>query len=75
MDSIVSHLVIGLLGAGIVWLVDRPIRRQFRLLMEAIDDGKQEGKDWRFVRDRVGRPNGIRIMYGASAPSDKPGSI
>jgi hypothetical protein len=41
MDSIVSHLVIGLLGAGIVWFVDRPIRRQFRLLMEAIDEGKQ----------------------------------
>ena len=75
MESIVSHLVIGLLGAGIVWFVDRPIRRQFRLLMEAIDEGKQEDKDWRFVRDQAGRPTGIRIMYGASAPSDKPGSI
>jgi hypothetical protein len=75
MDSILSHLVIGLLGAGIVWFVDRPVRRQFRLLMEAIDEGKQEDKDWRFVRDTGGRPTGIRIMYGASAPTDKPGSI
>jgi hypothetical protein len=75
MDSILSHLVVGLLGAGIVWFVDRPIRRQFRLLMEAIAEGKQEGKDWRLVRDQEGRPTGVRIMYGASAPSDKPGSI
>lgn len=75
MESLVSHLVIALIGAGIVWFVDRPVRRQFRLLMDAIDEGKQEGKDWRFVRDNAGRPTGVRIMYGASAPSDKPGSV
>ncbi len=75
MESILSHLVAGLFGAGIMWFVDRPIRRQFRLLMEAIDEGKQEGKDWRLVRDTAGRPTGVRIMYGASAPSDKPGSV
>lgn len=75
MESIASHLVVGLLGAAIVWYVDRPIRRQFRLLMEAVDEGKQEGKDWRFVRDGSGRPTGIRIMYGASAATDKPGVL
>jgi hypothetical protein len=75
MESIISHIVVGLVGAGIVWFVDRPVRRQFRLLMEAIDEKKQEGKDWRFVRDATGRPTGIRIMYGASAPTDRPGSV
>jgi len=75
MESIISHIVVGLVGAGIVWVVDRPVRRQFRLLMEAIDEKKQEGKDWRFVRDAAGRPTGIRIMYGASAPTDRPGSV
>ncbi len=75
MESIASHLMIGLIGAGIVWFVDRPVRRQFRLLMDAIDEGKQEGTGWRFVRDPAGRPTGVRIMYGASAPSDKPGSV
>ena len=73
MESVASHLIVGLLGAGIVWYIDRPIRRQFRLLMDAVDDRKEEGKDWRFVRDQSGRPTGVRIMYGASAPSDKPG--
>jgi hypothetical protein len=34
-----------------------------------------EGKDWRFVRDAEGRPTGFRLMYGASAETDKPGSI
>ena len=75
MESLASHLMVGLIGAGIVWFIDRPLRRQFRLLMDAIDEGKQEGTDWRFVRDSADRPTGVRIMYGASAPSDKPGSI
>ena len=75
MESLASHLTVGLVGAAIVWMMNRPVRRQFRLLMEAIDEGKEEGKDWRFVRDAAGRPTGVRIMYGASAPSDKPGSI
>lgn len=73
MESIASHLLVGLLGAGIVWYLNRPIRRQFRLLMEALDEGKQEGKDWRLVRDEAGRPKGVRMMYGASAATDKPG--
>jgi len=75
MESIASHLVVGLLGAAIVWYLDRPVRRQFRLLMDVINEGKQEGKDWRFVRDESGRPTGVRVMYGASAPTDKPGVL
>ena len=39
----------------------------------AIDEGKAEGKDWRFVRDDAGRPTGFRRMYSASAESDKVG--
>ena len=31
MESIVSHLVMGVLGAGIVWWIDRPVCRQFKL--------------------------------------------
>jgi len=68
-------MLVGMLGAGIVWWIDRPIRRQFKLILEALSEGKQEGKDWRLVTDEAGEPKGIRIMYGASAPSDDPKSL
>jgi len=68
-------LVVGLLGAGIVWWIDRPIRRQFKLILEALSEGKQEGKDWRLVMDEAGEPKGIRIMYRASAHTHDPRSF
>ncbi len=74
MDGLLSHLVVGALGAGIVWWIDRPIRRQFTLLLAALSEGKKEGEGWRFVKNDAGEPKGIRIMYGASAPSDDPRS-
>ena len=75
MESLMSHMVVGALGAGIVWWIDRPIRRQFNLILIALSEGKKEGKDWRLVTDEAGEPKGIRIMYGASAPSDDPRSL
>jgi hypothetical protein len=75
MESLFSHLIAGLIGAGIVWFLDRSPKRQFKMMLDAIADGKVEGKDWRFVRDAEGRPTGFRLMYGASAETDKPGSI
>lgn len=75
MESVFSHLAMGVLGAGIVWWIDRPIRRQFKLILTALSEGKEEGVDWRLVTDEAGEPNGIRIMYGASAPTDDPRSL
>ena len=75
MESLMSHLVVGAMGAGIVWWIDRPIRRQFKLILTALSEGKKEGQDWRLVNDESGEPKGIRIMYGASAPSDDPRSL
>ena len=75
MESLVSHMLVGLLGGGIVWWIDRPIRRQFKLILVALSEGKQEGKDWRLVTDEAGEPKGIRIIYGASAPTDDPRSL
>ena len=72
MESFVSHLVTGALGAGIVWWIDRPIRRQFKLILVALSEGKKEGEDWRLVTNEAGEPEGIRIMHSASAPSDDP---
>ena len=69
-----SHLITGVLGAGIVWWIDRPIRRQFKLILVALSEGKKEGEDWRLVNNEAGEPKGIRIMYGASAPGDDPRS-
>ena len=74
MEALVSHIVVGVLGAGIVWWIDRPIRRQFKLILEALSEGKKEGEGWRLVTDDAGQPKGIRIMYGASAPGDDPRS-
>ena len=75
MESLFSHVVVGLMGAGVVWWVDRPIRRQFKLILTALSEGKKEGKDWRLVNNEAGEPTGIRILYGASAPSDDPRSL
>ena len=74
MEALVSHLVVGALGAGMVWRIDRPIRRQFKLILEALSEGKKEGQDWRLVTNDAGEPKGIRIMYRASAPGDDPKS-
>ena len=74
MESLVSHMLVGMLGAGMVWWIDRPIRRQFKLILVALSEGKKEGQDWRLVTDEAGEPKGIRIMYGASAPTDDPRS-
>ncbi len=75
MESLVSHVTMAVLGAGIMWWIDRPIRRQFRLILTALSEGKKEGEDWRLVTNESGEPTGIRIMYGASAPSDDPRSL
>ena len=75
MEALFSHMLTGVLGAGIVWWIDRPIRRQFKLILMALSEGKKEGKDWRLVKDETGEPKGIRIMYGASAPTDDPRSL
>ncbi len=75
MESLMSHLIMGMLGAGIVWWIDRPIRRQFKLILVALSEGKKEGEDWRLVINEAGEPKGIRIMYGASAPGDDPRSL
>jgi len=72
MESLVSHLVMGALGAGIVWWIDRPIRRQFKLMLNALSEGKEQGKDWRLVNNDAGEPTGIQIMHGASPASDDP---
>ena len=84
MEALVPHLVVGALGAGMVWRIDRPIRRQFKPILKALSEGKKEGQDWRLVTDKeggrtqdtndAGEPKGIRIMYGASAPGDDPRS-
>jgi len=75
MESLFSHVVVGAMGAGIVWWMDRPIRRQFKLMLTALSEGKKEGQGWRLVNNDAGEPTGIRIMYGASAPSDDPRSL
>jgi hypothetical protein len=75
VESIFTHLFAAALGAAIVWYRDRPAKRQLQLMMEAIDTGKEEGKDWRFVRDQDGTPIGFRLTLGASASSDNPRAL
>ena len=72
IEWLFTHVVAGAIGAGILWLRDRPIRRQFKLMMEAVDSGQQQDKDWRFLRDAEGNPTGFRLTMGASAPTDNP---
>ncbi len=75
LESVVSHLVAGAIGAGIIWYPNRTIKRQFLLMMEAIDAGKEQGKEWRFLRNESGEPNGFRLIMGASAKTDDPNAI
>ncbi len=75
LESLVSHLVAGAIGAGIIWYPNRTIKRQFFSMMEAIDSGKEQGKEWKFLRDESGEPNGFRVIMGASAKSDDPTAI
>ncbi len=75
LESMVSHLVAGAIGAGIIWYPNRTIKRQFFLMMEAIDTGKEQGKEWKFLRNESGEPNGFRLIMGASAKSDDPNAI
>ncbi len=75
LESVVSHLVAGAIGAGIIWYPNRTIKRQFLLMMEAIDTGKEQGKEWKFLRNESGEPNGFRIIMGASAKTDDPNAI
>jgi hypothetical protein len=44
-------------------------------MLEAIDQGKEKDKDWRFVRDGAGNPVGFRVMLGASGSSDDPRAV
>ena len=71
MESLFTHLVAAAIGGGIVWYRDRTMKKQFLLMLEALDSGKQEGKDWKFVRDDSGKAVGFRVTLGASAATDK----
>ncbi len=75
LESLVSHLVAGAIGAGIIWYPNRTIKRQFFSMMEAIDSGKEQGKDWKFLRNESGDLSGFRVIMGASAKSDDPNAI
>jgi hypothetical protein len=74
LETAASYLVAAAVGAFAIWYPNRRIKRQFTLMLEAIAEGKVEGKDWRFVRDARGNPVGFRVIHSASAPTDKPGS-
>lgn len=74
LETVVSYLVAAAVGAFAIWYPNRSIKRQFTLMLEAIAEGKVEGKDWRLVRDDRGNPVGFRVIHGASAPTDRPGS-
>jgi hypothetical protein len=75
MEALVSHLVMVALGAGVVWYLDRPVRRQFKMMLDALDEGKVQGKDWKLVHDATGNPTGFRVMLGASGAQDDPKSV
>ena len=75
MEDFASHLFAALAGAAVVWWMNRGVKRQFHLMMEAIDQGKEQDKDWRFVRDDSGQPKGFRLIFGASSPTDRAGSV
>ncbi len=75
LESLVTHLSAAVVGAAVVWIPSRSVKRQFVAMMEAIDAGKEQDKDWRFLRDDTGNPVGFRVMVGASAASDDPRAI
>ena len=75
LETLVSHLTAVAIGAVFIWWPNRTIKRQFVAMLEAIDQGKERDKDWRFVRDDAGNPVGFRVMMGASGFSDDPKAI
>ncbi len=75
LDTLVTHLTAAAIGAAVIWFPNRTIKRQFFAMLEAIDEGKEQDKDWRFVRDNVGNPTGFRVMMGASGSSDDPSAV
>jgi hypothetical protein len=75
MEWLFTHVFAAALGAAVVWYRDRSVKRQFQNMLEAIDGGKQQDKDWRFVRDNDGNPVGFRVTMGASAATDDPNAI
>jgi len=75
LETLVTHLTAAAVGAAVVWFPSRTIKRQFSAMLEAIDEGKEKDKDWRFVRDDSGRPVGFRVMLGASGTSDDPRAV
>jgi hypothetical protein len=75
LETLVSHVVAGVIGAGIIWYPNRSIKRQFFSMMEAIDAGKEQGKEWKFLRDDSGELKGFRLIMGASARSDNPNAM
>ena len=75
LETLVTHLTAAAIGAAVIWFPNRTIKRQFIAMLEAIDEGKEKDKDWRFVRDDAGNPVGFRVMMGASASSDDPRAV
>ena len=75
LETLVTHLTAAAIGAALIWWPNRMIKRQFVAMLEAIDQGKEKDKDWRFVRDDAGSPVGFRVMMGASGTSDDPMAV
>ena len=75
LETLVTHMTAGAIGAAIIWFPNRTIKRQFKAMLEAIGEGKEKDKDWRFVRDAAGNPVGFRVMMGASGSSDDPRAV
>lgn len=75
LETLVTHLTMAVIGAAIVWFPNRKVKRQFVSMLEAIDQGKERDKDWRFVRDDAGNPIGFRVVMGASGSSDDPSAV
>lgn len=75
LETLVTHLTAAVIGAAVIWFPNRTIKRQFTAMLEAIDQGKVQDKDWRFVRDDAGNPVGFRVMLGASGSSDDPRAV
>ena len=75
LETLVTHLTAAAIGAAVIWFPNRTIKRQFKAMLEAIDEGREKDKDWRFVRDDSGNPIGFRVMMGASGSSDDPRAV
>jgi len=75
LETLVTHLTAAAIGAAVIWFPNRTIKRQFKAMLEAIDEGREKDKDWRFVRDDAGAPVGFRVMMGASGSSDDPRAV